>query len=144
MWENILKKDSDLTDDQQKTLEEMTRQLTETFKKFDLKELNLMFGKNSNFSSKEELMSHMVKRIKTAMKAGLIKKQNRFRQYAGSDDNKENHQDVLEIIERLNVVKDGIYRDMDKVLDEQINVDEMKEAIRNLHRGTNILESYYG
>ena len=74
MWENILKKDSDLTNEQKKTLEEMTRQLTEAANKFDLKELNLMFGKNSNFSSKEDFMAMMVQRITAAMKGGLLKK----------------------------------------------------------------------
>tara|TARA_R100000278_G_scaffold67182_1_gene53534 strand:- start:4941 stop:5186 length:246 start_codon:yes stop_codon:yes gene_type:complete len=80
MWEDILKKDSDLTDEQKKTLEEITKELTEAFKKYDLNALNLMFfpGGTSKYSSKEELMSHMVKRVKTAMKAGLLKKSDKI------------------------------------------------------------------
>ena len=66
MWENILKKDSELTNEQKKKLEEITKELTEAFKKFDLNALNLMLFPHgrSKYSSKEELMSHMVKRVK--------------------------------------------------------------------------------
>jgi len=74
-WENILKKDSSLTDEQQKRLEEILEETRQAINKVDLKTLNWMFSPNgrNKYSSKEELMAVMEKRIKTALKAKLLK-----------------------------------------------------------------------
>lgn len=72
-WANILKKDSDLTDDDKKRLEEVLEETRKVFNNVDLNTLNLMFYPNTKYTSKEELLNDMTKRIKNRLKDKLLK-----------------------------------------------------------------------
>jgi len=72
-WANILKKDSDLTDDDKKRVEEVLEETRKVFNNVDLNTLNLMFYPNTKYTSKEELLNDMTKRIKNRLKDKLLK-----------------------------------------------------------------------
>ena len=134
MWENILKKDSDLTDDQQKKLKEIAKEIGEAFNSIDLPVLSvLMTGTLS--ASQKDLMAMMEKRMKAAMKAGMIKKEYR--------ESESLYDDFYEYLEQLNGLVDNMKFNTKRGKGDLVNKEEMEKVVRQMASVYNTLNDYY-
>jgi len=70
MWEDILKKDSDLTDEQQKQIKKVQEAIKDAFNKLDLSTINMIISPHGRkaYSSKAEFINNAIKDAVKSMK----------------------------------------------------------------------------